>query len=311
MSPPSVTLSCRLLCACGCAYNIDPRTGRYQPPPGDRHAPVVDYLSVPMPISGGDDHIDACLVGENADGVIVAFRGTLPPSWQSQASVLDWLQDLLCEPESRPNVPGKVHTGFYDATSAIIAAVAAEVKRLNPTGAKLVYVTGHSLGGAMASIGACIMQAVPNGIVIEQVVTFASPKPGDGAFQTAYQKLFANHVRYENYDDLVPLLPPADDFIKLVAEIPVIGDLFKQAENWDYQPVGTLSYIESAADDYKVIPDNSVLMDERLAEVAFELGKDIYDEDFSSFGDAHSCACGRGYMGGTCPTAVCQGAPIV
>lgn len=310
MSPPSVTLCCRLLCACGCAYDIDPVTGRYQPPHGDRQSPVVAYLSTPMPISGGDDHIDACLVGENADGVIVAFRGTLPPSWQSQASVLDWLQDLLAEPESRPNVPGKVHTGFYDATSAIIAAVAAEVKRLNPTGAKRVYVTGHSLGGAMASIGAYIMQAAPYDIEIAQVVTFPSPKPGNTAFQVAYQKLFANQVRYENYDDLVPLLPPADDFIKLVAEIPVIGDLFKQAESWDYQPVGTLSYIESAADDYKVIPDNSVLMDERLAEVALELGKDIYDEDFSSFGEAHSCACGQGYMGGTCPIAVCQGAPV-
>ena len=65
-------------------------------------------------------------------------------------------------------------------------------------------------------------------------------------------------MRYENYDDLVPLLPPADDFIKLVAEIPVIGDLFKQAENWDYEPVGTLSYIESAADDYQDDPRNSV-----------------------------------------------------
>jgi pimeloyl-ACP methyl ester carboxylesterase len=309
MSPPSVTLCCRLLCACGCAYYID-RQGRYQPLPGNRYGPVVAYLTPPTPISGGSDRIDACLVGENADGVIVAFRGTLPPSWQSWPSVLDWLQDLLCEPESRPNVPGMVHTGFYDATSAIIAAVAAAVKRLNPTGAKPVYVTGHSLGGAMASIGACIMQAAPYDIEIAQVVTFASPKPGDGAFQAAYQKVITNQVRYENYDDLVPLLPPADDFIKLVAEIPVIGDLFKQAENWDYEPVGTLSYIESAADDYQVIPDNSVLMDERLAEVAFELGKDLYDEDFSSFGDAHSCACGHGYMGGTCPLAVCQGAPI-
>jgi pimeloyl-ACP methyl ester carboxylesterase len=309
MSPPSVTLSCRLLCACGCAYNIDPCTGRYQPPPGDRYSPVTGYLTAPTPISGGDDRIDACLVGENADGVIVAFRGTLPPSWQSPPSVLDWLQDLLCEPESRPNLPGKVHTGFYDATSAIIAAVAAEVKRLNPTGAKRVYVTGHSLGGAMAAIGAWILQAQPYGISIAQVVSFASPKPGDGAFQAAYQKLFANHVRCENYDDLVPLLPPADAFIKMVAEIPVIGELFKQAENWDYQPVGTLSYIESATDDYRVTPDYPLLMDERLGEVAFELGKDIYDEDFSSFGDAHSCLCGFGYMSGTCPSAVCQGPP--
>ena len=310
MSPPSVTLRCRLLCACGCAYCIDPATGRYQPPLGDRQSPVVAYLTPPTPISGGDDHIDACLVGENADGVIVAFRGTLPPSWQLQASVLDWLQDLMAEPESRPGFPGKVHTGFYDATSAIIGAVAAEVKRLNPAGSKPVYVTGHSLGGAMAAIGAWIMQAPPDAIEIAQVVTFAAPKPGDTAFQTAYQKLFANHVRYESYDDLVALLPPADDFIKLAAEIPVIGDLFKQAESWDYQPVGTLSYIQSAAYKYEVIPDNPLLMGERLAEVAFELGKDIYDEDFSSFGDAHSCACGYGYMSGTCPTAVCQEPPI-
>src|ERR671918_552133 len=223
MPPPSVTLNCRLLCACGCAYNIDANSGAYKPPPGDRYGPVTGYSTAPTPITGGDDLIDACLVGANADGVIVAFRGTLPPSWQSWPSVLDWLQDLMCEPESRPNLPGKVHTGFYDATSAIIADVAAAVKRLNPTGTKPVYVTGHSLGGAMAAIGAWIMRAQPYGITIAQVVTFASPKPGDGTFQAAYQKVFANHLRYENYDDLVPLLPPATDFIKLVAEIPVLG----------------------------------------------------------------------------------------
>jgi pimeloyl-ACP methyl ester carboxylesterase len=262
-----------------------------------------------VPISGGDNRIDACLVGENADGVIVAFRGTLPPSWQSQASVLDWLQDLFCEPESRPNVPGKVHTGFYDATSAIIAAVAAEVKRLNPTGAKRVYVTGHSLGGAMASLGAWILQAPPYAIAVEQVVTFASPKPGNGAFQTAYEKIFTHQARYESYGDLVPLLPPAADFIKAVAAIPVIGDLFRQAEKWDYQPVGTLGYIESAADGYKVTPDYPLLMDERLLEIAAELAGDVIDWNFSSFGDAHRCACGFGYMSGTCPAAVCQGAP--
>ena len=161
------------------AYYID-RQGRYQPPPGDRYGPAVAYLTPPTPVSGGSDRIDACLVGESADGVIVAFRGTLPPSWQSWPSVLDWLQDLLCEPESYPILPGKVHTGFYDASSALIADVAAAVKSLNPAGTKPVYVTGHSLGGARASIGAWIMQAQPYDISIAQVVTFASPKPGDG-----------------------------------------------------------------------------------------------------------------------------------
>jgi Lipase (class 3) len=307
VTPPSVTPNCRLLCACACAYDIDPASGHYQSPAGSLYGPVVGYLAPPTPISGGDDRIDACLVGENADGVIVAFRGTLPLSWQSQASVLDWLQDLLVEPESRPNLPGKVHTGFFDATSAIIATIADEVLRLNPAGSKRVYITGHSLGGAMASIGAYIMQGAPYDIRIEQIVTFASPKPGDGAFQATYQKIFPTQIRYENYDDLVPLLPPSDDLIRAVGDIPLIGDLFRQAENWDYQAVGTLRYIQSAEDGYKVIPDHLLLMTERHLEIAAELGKDILDENFSSFGDAHSSQCGHGYMAGTCPAAVCQG----
>jgi pimeloyl-ACP methyl ester carboxylesterase len=309
VTPPSVTLNCRLLCACACAYDIDPASGRYQSPAGSLYGPVVGYLAPPTPISGGDDRIDACLVGENADGVIVAFRGTLPLSWQSQASVLDWLQDLLVEPESRPNLPGKVHTGFFDATSAIIATIAEEVLRLNPAGSKRVYITGHSLGGAMASIGAYIMQGAPYDIRIEQIVTFASPKPGDGAFQAAYQKIFPTQIRYENYDDLVPLLPPADDLIRAVADMPLIGDLFRQAEHWDYQPVGALRYIESAKDGYKVVPDYPLLMAERYLEIAAELAKDMVDGNFASFGDAHSSRCGHGYMGGTCPAAVCQGVP--
>ena len=298
MPPPSLTLDCRLLCASGCAYYI---TGtKYQPLPGDRWGPAVNFIGQPTPIAGGNDLIDAGLIGEVADGIIVAFRGTLPPSWSLQ-SILDWLQDMLAEPGSRPDLPGKVHTGFYDATAAIIDQVASQVKT---KGSKPVYVTGHSLGGAMAVLGAWIMQAT-YGIKIAQVMTFAAPKPGDSAFQAAYQKVFASHVRYENYDDLVPLLPPADDFIKLVAEIPVIGELFKQAKHWDYQAVGTLKYIESASNGYGIVSDPS--MAERLGDIVYELAQDIYSEDFSSFGNAHSLMCGYGYISGACPGAVCQG----
>jgi pimeloyl-ACP methyl ester carboxylesterase len=222
--------------------------------------------------------------------------------------VLNWLQDLMAEPETRPNVPGKVHTGFYDATSAIIAAVANEVRRLDPGGTKPVHVTGHSLGGAMASIGAWILQGAPYHIAVEQVVTFASPKPGDSAFKAAYEAVFPNQIRYENYDDLVPLLPPADDLIRAMAEIPLIGDLFKRAEQWDYQPVGTLRYIESAKDGYQVIADHPLLMDERLLEIAAEIARDVVDESFASLGAAHNSLCGHGYMSGTCPASVCAGA---
>jgi hypothetical protein len=304
---PSVTLNCRLLCACGCAYYIDAITGRYEPPgSGDRFSPVVGYEATPTPFGGGPDRIDAVLVGENPDGIIVACRGTLPPSLHSTASMLDWLDDFTCEPESAPGLPGKVHTGFYEAVSALIGPVIDHVKQLNPN-AKRVYVTGHSKGGAMASIAAYLMHA--SQIPITQVVTFASPKPGDSAFLAGYQQIIGNQLRYENYDDVVPLLPPADDFIRLLADLPEIGKLFKEAEGWDYQPVGTLAYIESARHDYRVIGDRALLMAERLWHVAGELAEDLRHDDFSSFAAAHTLACGYGYMSGSCPTSVCGAAP--
>jgi Lipase (class 3) len=307
MPPPSVMLNCRLLCACGCAYYIDSRTGRYEAPKsGDRFSPVVGYETTPTPFDGGPDKIDAVLVGANPDGIIVACRGTLPPSLHSTASMLDWLDDFTCEPESAPGLPGKVHTGFYDAVQALIGPVIDHVKQLNPANTKQVYVTGHSKGGAMASIAACLMHA--SQIPIARVVTFASPKPGDSAFQAGYEQVIGNQLRYENYDDVVPLLPPSDDFIKLLADLPEIGKLFKKAENWDYQPVGTLAYIESARHDYRVIGDDALLMAERLWHVASELAEDLRHDDFSSFAAAHSLACGHGYMSGACPLSVC-GAP--
>jgi hypothetical protein len=141
-------------------------------------------------------------------------------------------------------------------------------------------------------------------------VTFASPKPGDSAFKAAHEAIFGNQIRYESYDDLVPLLPPSDALIRALAAIPLIGDLLKQAEQWDYQPVGTLRYIKSTKDGYEVIPDHPLLMDERLMEIAAELAKDVIDEHFTSLGDAHSCQCGHGYMGGTCPAALCAAAAV-
>jgi Lipase (class 3) len=308
MPPPAVTLNCRLLCACGCAYYIDPITGRYEPPEsGDRFSPVVGYEATPTQFDGGPDRIDAVLVGANPDGIIVACRGTLPPSLHSTASVLDWLDDFTCEPESAPGLPGKVHTGFYEAVSALIGPVIDRVGQLNPSHAGPVYVTGHSKGGAISSIAAYLMHA--SGIPIAQVVTFASPKPGDGAFKAGYEQVIGNQLRYENYDDVVPLLPPADDFLKLLADLPEIGKLFKGAENWDYQPVGTLAYIESPKRAYRVIGDEPLLMTERLCGVAGELTEDLRHDEFSSFADAHTLACSYGYMSGTCPLSLCSDVP--
>ena len=98
------------------------------------------------------------------------------------------------------------------------------------------------------------------GIPIKQVVTFAAPKSGNSAFASGYQSVFKNQIRYENYGDLVPLLPPTDGFIGLIAKaaslIPDIGaklsKLVSEAAGWDYTPFGAELFIESAQNNYQI-----------------------------------------------------------
>ena len=115
MGALTVTPNCTLLCACGAAYDINPLNGQYTP--DQVFSPVADFAA-PGPAvinNSSGDEINACLVGKNPEGIIVAFRGTLPPG--TPDSLPDWLQDFFAEPISYNGLPGKVHSGFLDAVN--------------------------------------------------------------------------------------------------------------------------------------------------------------------------------------------------
>ncbi len=302
------TLTGRLLCASGTAYNIAPGGCVYAADP--IYSPAVNYIAAPTAVCGGALSVNACVVGQNADGIIVAFRGTLPPARNDpEERFRDWLQDFFDVPKTCSTgpgrVPGAVHSGFYDATMSVIDKVAAAVKALGPAP---VYVTGHSKGGAMASIGAYVLNQ-GYGIPIQQVITFASAKAGDPDFRKGYENVIHNQIRYENFGDLVPLLPPVEQFTgfaaKFVALIPRVGPQiagwFRDAEAWDYEPVGTMQFIESAQDKYQIISNEPFIA--QVWDVVKEFGR----LDLNAIADAHRLSCGFGYMSGVCPTGVCPG----
>src|SRR5450759_331845 len=77
MGQVASTRECRLLAATASAYGIDVTGGFTQLPP---YFDAVGFVDSPTAIVGGIDGVNACLVGTNRDdGVVVAFRGTLPP----------------------------------------------------------------------------------------------------------------------------------------------------------------------------------------------------------------------------------------
>src|SRR5271166_5484828 len=159
MSTPPDNLNCILLNACGAAYDIAPGTCTYTA--DNIYSPNVPYTQDPQTACAGEGLIDAAKVGQCPFGIVVAFRGTLPPSVNDPDSWLDWLQNFFAVPASSPSgpnqVPGQVHSGFFNATTSIIQKVHTLVSGFNPGPENPVFVTGHSKGGAMASIGAYIL----------------------------------------------------------------------------------------------------------------------------------------------------------
>jgi hypothetical protein len=155
MSTAPSNLNCILLNACGAAYNVKPGTNVWTP--DTIYSPNVPYTAPPKVAFGGEGFINVATVGPCPFGVVVAFRGTLPPSATDPDSWLDWLQNFLVGPISSPSgpnqIPGQVHSGFFNATTLIIQQVHDLVVALDPAGDTSVYVTGHSKGGAMATIG--------------------------------------------------------------------------------------------------------------------------------------------------------------
>jgi len=154
-------------------------------------------------------------LGTNDDHVVVAFRGTESPT------SLDGLKDilltdamnLLVVPEGRlghdlaaAGVGARFHKGFVDAIAAIwpalVVAVEEEVKRRD----RPVWLTGHSLGGALALFGAWLLKR--RFITVEEVCTFGAPMIGNAAARDAFNREFAGKIhRYVNGRDPVPKLP--------------------------------------------------------------------------------------------------------
>jgi hypothetical protein len=203
----------------------------------------VGFLKPPAAFQAGQDEINACLVGTTGDGVLVAFRGTLPLDGPfTLPKLLDWVNDLNAEPVAGDGLPGEVHEGFLGSLESLWGDVRDEVKnQLAPSGAAApLFITGHSKGGAMAALAA--LRFRKQEALTAKVVTFAAPKPGDSAFADAYNAVM-DHTRYEFADDVVPHLPPSAPFLGFLASLPFLGQRLAGLAQYDYEAVGSLMYI--------------------------------------------------------------------
>jgi hypothetical protein len=168
---------------------------------------------------------DAMLIDANAflvkslDGnlAIVSFRGTPPEN------VIDWLVDASVMP-TQFGGSGHVHGGFYNNVIAVWNVVADRLNEFveayqrrtaaeKKPGLPAIFLTGHSLGAAMAALAAAITFEDEDYRTIREhicgVYTYGQPMIGDRVLADQCEQRFGNITfRHVYRQDIVPRLPP-------------------------------------------------------------------------------------------------------
>jgi triacylglycerol lipase len=123
--------------------------------------------------------------GDNEAALV--FRGS--------ETILDWIADGLFN--QVPWFGGMVHGGFW----ALYDEMRPDIRAATYKG--LLFITGHSLGGALATLCHLDLQ---ESYMAGGTVTFASPRVGNAAAVSVSGKIVAVRNTY----DIVPHLPPPE-----------------------------------------------------------------------------------------------------
>jgi lipase (class 3) len=98
---------------------------------------------------------------------------------------------------------GRLHRGFAEEAMRISIIIRAEIEKLGGASPKEVYVSGHSLGGAVAAISAGLL-----GIEYDRISTemFGAPRYADAAYY--FSHINRPPLQIKRDGDIIPTLPP-------------------------------------------------------------------------------------------------------
>jgi triacylglycerol lipase len=196
-------------------------------------AKLINVLNTQAYVAGNDNHI------------LVAFRGSESPT--SIDGLKDWFltnaMNLLILPEgplgpdfSAAGAGARFHQGFVSAITAIWDPLFAEIEAQLKAKDRLLWVTGHSLGGALALMAAWLL--LRKTVAVHQIYTFGAPMVGNKEVADAFAREYPGQIfRYVNGPDPIPLLPMmslvANDFSPC-DKLMMLGEASEAANLIDY-----------------------------------------------------------------------------
>lgn len=166
-----------------------------------------------QPISRGDAQ---CFVATTADLVLVCFRGT--------TGLGDWLSNLNVSTTNTATI-GTVHSGFLGQFNDLRQQI--ETIFASRPGRKVIL-SGHSLGGALAALGAATWTDVQP---LLGLYTYGQPFTGQNDFAALMEvRLGDRYLRFVNDADVVPRVPPGYRHAGRLVQFDAAGNL--KAKPW-------------------------------------------------------------------------------
>ncbi|KAI6185989.1 Lipase-3 domain-containing protein [Aphelenchoides besseyi] len=145
-------------------------------------------------------------ISHSEKAIVVAFRGT-----QGFLELVFEIDHVILKKKKPSPVGGKVAEYFHDVFQNLWdSGVATDIKKmLDEYPNYEVWVTGHSLGGSVASIAATYILNTYN-LENERIklVTFGQPRTGDTDFAAGHNLRLPRSYRVTHRRDIVPHIPP-------------------------------------------------------------------------------------------------------
>ena len=138
--------------------------------------------------------------------VIIAFRGTEPDEYSDIAA------DLVAWKKDREGY-GAAHAGFQGAYDGVEFILKEKLRAESGRGLQ-IWITGHSLGGALASLATTTVMDHIDGdpsYSLRGVYTYGMPRVGNDEYAENVELGYASHdvraMRFRNGDDIVTQVP--------------------------------------------------------------------------------------------------------
>ena len=154
--------------------------------------------------SGGAFCSGFVAVSRSKKAIAIAFRGT-----KHLQQLITQMRRVLIEPKASFKTGGKVQVYFKEAFEVVWIDLQHYVyEQINKYPNYKICVTGHSLGGAIASLASAVIafeRKTPKDILV--LYTFGQPRVGNYDYALAHDRLVPQSFRVTHYRDVVVHLP--------------------------------------------------------------------------------------------------------